>query len=245
MVWINQNLCYCITNHFVLIRSFKASLLSCNYYFASKYQMWSLVPRPSSLSAVYFLAFWVVTLSAYSMIQNVFLSSIGIGAGTSFPPCGTSAISWFHSALHWPFFIISIIQACWVDFKAIYSWGIFLRRFNGHHILTKAKQKDKIKNSLFSHKQATPHFTLTYRVSHQVEMGKCCPEIGSINVCLSSTLGKEKAMASGTKYVHGVIPRQIGKSNWQNGLPLTEHMRTSAKRRWSIFFIHGMHAAVC
>jgi hypothetical protein len=26
---------------------------------------------------------------------------------------------------------------------------------------------------------------------------------------------------------------------------LTEHMRTSAKRRWSIFFIHGMHAAVC
>jgi hypothetical protein len=53
------------------------------------------------------------------------------------------------------------------------------------------------------------HCVLTYWVSHQVKMRKCSPEVGSINVCLSSTLGKEKAMAPGAKHVDGVIPGQI------------------------------------
>ena len=75
-------------------------------------------------------------------------------------------------------------------------------------------------------------------------MWKGSSKIGTINVCLPSTFGKEKSMTSRTKYIDGVISGEIRKPYRKHGLSLTKYTWTPAKRCCSILFVHRMHTSI-
>lgn len=85
---------------------------------------------------------------------------------------------------------------------------------------------------------------ITYRMCHEVQMWKSGSKVGPVNIGLSSTLWKEKSMASWTKYIHSVISWQIRKADRKNRLSLAKDSWTPSKGSRSIFFVHCMHPSV-
>jgi hypothetical protein len=75
-------------------------------------------------------------------------------------------------------------------------------------------------------------------------MRKGRPKVGPVDVGLSRTLGEEESVTSGTKYIDGVVPWQVGQAYWQDGLALTKHGRTPSESCQPIFFIHSMHPSI-
>jgi hypothetical protein len=75
-------------------------------------------------------------------------------------------------------------------------------------------------------------------------MRKRSPKVGSINICLPCTFWEKEAMTPGTKYIDGVIPRQIRETHRKDWLPLAENVWTTAKGCGSVFFVHCVHSAI-